>query len=673
MLDQAFRYFVQFQVHDLADVILVQGAEDDDAIHAVDEFRAEYPLERLGQLLAHLFVGQALLGFLVALQLEAERGLLLDLLRADVGGHDDDGVAEIHRVAARIGEVALFHDLQQHVVHFGMRLLDLVENHDGVRAAAQGFGQLAGILVANVAGRRADQPRSCMSFHELGHVELDEGILAAEHELSQGLGRFCFADAGRAKEDERANRPARVFESRPRPPHRLGDGLDRLALADDGLVQFLFHLEQTLRLCLGNLHDRHTRPHGDHLGDVVGADHRAVGAVPGGAHFFQLAGQAGFLLLPGLDFFRLSFLDGQGAAGAHLLQLAVNILGRFGRVGLIHAHARSGLVNQVNGFIRQESLRHVPGREPGRRFDGLIRDDEVVMLLVHLAHTFENVNGFVHGRLVHDDGLEATLQRGVRFDVLAVLVQRGSADALQLAARKRRFQDISRVHGGTGRAGPDQHVDFVNEQNRFGFLEFVNDALQSFLELAAVHRAGHQRTNVQFEHALVQQRRRDIALDDALRQPLDDGRLADARFADQRRVVFGAPRQYLDDALDLHLAANDRVQFAFLGQGGQVGGELVNERSLGLLFAARPNAFRHGRLAGFLEHAARLAADLVGGHAQFSQDSHPRAFEAYQAEQDVLGADVLVSHAAGFVNRKFQYLLGIGGKLDLAAPVIAFT
>ena len=53
-----------------------------------------------------------------------------------------------------------------------------------------------------------------------------------------------------------------------------------------------------------------------------------------------------------------------------------------------------------------------------------------------------------------------------------------------------------------------------------------------------------------------------VAADDALGQALDDGRLADARLADQHRVVLGAPRQHLDDAADLLVAADDRVELA---------------------------------------------------------------------------------------------------------------
>jgi hypothetical protein len=39
-----------------------------------------------------------------------------------------------------------------------MRLLDLVEEHHGVRLAAHRLGELAALVIADVPGRRADEP-----------------------------------------------------------------------------------------------------------------------------------------------------------------------------------------------------------------------------------------------------------------------------------------------------------------------------------------------------------------------------------------------------------------------------------------------------------------------------------------------------------------------------------
>ena len=99
-------------------------------------------------------------------------------------------------------EVAVLHDLQEHVEGFGVGLLDLVEEDHAVGLAAHGLGKLAALVVADVAGRRADEAGDVVALHELAHVDLDEGVLGAEHELGEGLGKLGLADAGGAEEDE---------------------------------------------------------------------------------------------------------------------------------------------------------------------------------------------------------------------------------------------------------------------------------------------------------------------------------------------------------------------------------------------------------------------------------------------------------------------------------------
>ena len=68
-------------------------------------------------------------------------------------------------------------------------------------------------------------------------------------------------------------------------------------------------------------------------------------------------------------------------------------------------------------------------------------------------------------RLVDEHRLEAAGQCRVLLDMLAVLVERGRADAVQLAARQRRLQQVRRVHRAVGLAGADQRVHLVDEQD----------------------------------------------------------------------------------------------------------------------------------------------------------------------------------------------------------------
>ena len=77
---------------------------------------------------------------------------------------------------------------------------------------------------------------------------------------------------------------------------------------------------------------------------------------------------------------------------------------------------------------------------------------------------------------------------------------------------------------------------------------------------------GEQRADVERPDALALQALGHVAGDDPLREPLGDRRLADARLADQHRVVLRAAREHLDHAPDLLVAADHRVELARLGR-----------------------------------------------------------------------------------------------------------
>ena len=119
--------------------------------------------------------------------------------------------------------------------------------------------------------------------------------------------------------------------------------------------------------------------------------------------------------------------------------------------------------------------------------------------------------------------------------------------------------------------------------------DLVEDRLQPLLELAAVLRARDQRADVERPDALALQSFRDVTGDDPLREALDDRGLADAWVADQHRVVLRSPRQHLDHTADFLVAADHRVELAFLRRSGEVASELL-ERLVGLLRVLRGHA-----------------------------------------------------------------------------------
>ena len=177
---------------------------------------------------------------------------------------------------------------------------------------------------------------------------------------------------------------------------------------------------------------------------------------------------------------------------------------------------------------------------------------------------------------------------------------RGGADGLQLAAGQRRLEDAGRVDGALRGARADEVVELVDEQDDVARLaDLLHDLLEALLELAAVLAAGDERGEVERPHLLALEQLGDLVVGDALGEALDDGRLADARLADEHRVVLGAPAEDLHDPLDLGLTADARVELALFGELGEVAPELVEDLggalALGAAAAAPASCGGRGR------------------------------------------------------------------------------
>jgi hypothetical protein len=268
----------------------------------------------------------------------------------------------------------------------------------------------------------------------------------------------------------------------------------------------------------------------------------------------------------------------------------------------------------------------------------------------------EDVHRLLHRGLDHVHLLEAARQRRVFLEDATVLGEGGGADALELAAGQRRLEQVGRVQrAARGRTGTDQGVDLVDEQDGVGLvLERLEHALEALLEVAAVLGAGQQRAHVERIHVGLGQDLGHVLLGDAPGQALGNGGLAHAGLAHQQRVVLAAAAQDLDHALDLVLAADQRVDLAVLGGLVEVLGELLQRRGLFVLSRRPP---RLGlAFAGLVGSGGSLLLDAVGdevdhvqaGHALLVQVVHGvRVLLAEDGHQHVGAGDFLLAVAGG--------------------------
>jgi len=623
------------------------------------------------------------------------------MARAEVRGEDDDGVLEVHGAALRIGDAAVVEHLEQDVEDIRVRLLDLVEEDDGVGLAAHGLGELAALVVADVARRRADQTGHAVLLHVLRHVDADHRGFGIEERFGERLGELGFADAGRPEEQETADRTARVFDAGAGAQDRLGDERDGFVLPDHTLVEHVGQAQEFFLFALDESGDGHAGPLGNDLRDLLlgnllfekrggvagmlgflelgfelrdaavaqlgdfvevvgalGAVHLDAGGVElfadfthaadGGFFFFPLELQRaglgsclGELLAERLQAAGTGLVLFLGECGFLDLQLeraareGVELLGQRIHLGADHG---AGLVDQVDGLVGQEAVGDVAVGEGDGGDEGVVLDAHAVVQLETLAESAQDGDGVLDARLVHEHGLETALQRGVLLDVLAVFVERGGADAVQLAAGEHGLEHVAGVHRAFGFAGADDGVKFVDEKEdaAVALLDLLEHGFEALFELAAVLGAGDERAHVEGEDGLVLQPLGYVAAQDALGQALDDGGLADARLADEHGVVFRFTRKDADGAADFLVAADHGVEFALPRLGHEVDAVLF-EGVVGGLGIVGGHALVAAHLAQCLLHAGAVEAEALEEFFQRLGFAH-----LDQRQKQVLDGDELV-------------------------------
>ena len=209
---------------------------------------------------------------------------------------------------------------------------------------------------------------------------------------------------------------------------------------------------------------------------------------------------------------------------------------------------------------------------------------------------------------------------------------------MKLAPGERGLEQVGGVHRALGGAGADQRMQLVDEHDDLAGrrVDLRQHRLQALLELAAELGARHHGAEIEGEQPLVPQGLGYVAIDDALGEALDDRRLADARLADDDRIVLRAAGEHLHDAADLLIPPDHRIDRPAACRLGQVARVLLERIVAGL---------GRGTVGGpALAQVVDGGVQRLWSGAGVGQDAGgPRPLGERKREQQTLGGDVAVA------------------------------
>ena len=419
--------------------------------------------------------------------------------------------------------------MQQDIENIRVGFFNLIKQNYLIRPAAHCLGQKTALIIADVSRRRTNQPGDCVLLHVFGHINPQHGALVIKQKLRQRLAQFRLADTGGTQEQERANRLTRIRDTGARTTHGVGNSGNRFFLPDDTFGQKIFHMQQFFFLALKHFINRNPRPLGDDIGNVFfGYGFREavfmfLGIALGNLNLalqlrdnavLQLAGafkppfalgnfnlytgfvelvfEAGevrqplFFLAPfffqrfGLGLQTGDFISNQLTAlfglviGFFFDALALNFQLQNTAVKFIqllglginrHSQRACRLVHQVNGFVRQKAVTDIAVRQRGGSNQRAVRNFNPVVEFKFFLDAAENRNCLLNIRLADINRLKTPRQRGIFLNIFFILIEGGSAEAVQLPPGQSRLEQVRGIHRAFRGTGADQCVHLINKQD----------------------------------------------------------------------------------------------------------------------------------------------------------------------------------------------------------------
>ena len=153
----------------------------------------------------------------------------------------------------------------------------------------------------------------------------------------------------------------------------------------------------------------------------------------------------------------------------------LDILNRILHLFRIQFQAGTGLINQINCLIRQETHRQITLRQFNGSVNSFIGNLNLMIVFITFLQALDNLNRIFFRRLIHSNRHETTFQSGIIAEIFTILDGSCRTDNLNIATSQKRFQNIADTRSiflitFTGQ----QCMDFINKDDNLlivaGFL-----------------------------------------------------------------------------------------------------------------------------------------------------------------------------------------------------------
>mmetsp|Transcript_9273 Transcript_9273/g.18422 ORF Transcript_9273/g.18422 Transcript_9273/m.18422 type:complete len:435 (-) Transcript_9273:265-1569(-) len=330
------------------------------------------------------------------------------------------------------------------------------------------------------------------------------------------------------------------------------------------------------------------------------------------------------------------------------------------------SNPRSSLIHQINSLIWQETVRNVLRGVLGCSHEGFISVTELVVGLITLSESQHDLEGLIHCWFWNNNWLETTLKSRILLNMLAILIQCGGSNALQLTSGQSWLENIGGINSSFSGSRSNESVNLINHKNNIIILlDLIHQFLQSFLKLSSVLGSCYKQTHIQCDHLLAFDSLWHIPTCDALSKSFGNSSFSDSRLTDQAWVVLGTTAKNLSHTLNLLCSPHHWIQASLLGPLGKVCSILFQCRCLVRSRRSSSSSSTNWVLR-LSNHANHLSPNLlwVGPERLQHSTRHSLTFTE-QSQQNMLGTNVVVSQLTGLLQRQLQHTLGTRCKWNL--------